>query len=157
MNIVQTEAQRRLLQSIMVDISDVEQLTFASSLDPESKQQVLAEKLCQIRQTVLAGINDWQITVEILAGHKQGCMDSLGGFQGLLSGTLDDMDELGLVEPSDEQLQLLAMAARNYAGRVERYLTLRAEVELDRAETHLQVPEDGSVRPVTGIEEVCNG
>lgn len=128
MNTVQISRQRELLQAIASDIADAEQIAFGSSMDMESKQQLLGEKFSQIRQTAMAGINDRNATAMILGGYKADCLESLLGFLDLSNSTVDEIADGLLKEPSDTQLQLLAMSATSYAERVSKYLQLKADV-----------------------------
>jgi hypothetical protein len=128
MNTGHIEQQRNLLQTIAIEISDVEQIAFGSSMDPESKQRLLGEKLCQIRQAAMAGINDQDIATVILNGYRVDCLDSLLGLLNLSNSTVDEMEEGGKIEPTDMQLQLLAMAARNFGNRFEKYMQLKTDV-----------------------------
>lgn len=125
MNTIQIERQRDLLQSIVLDISDIEQLAFGSSIDLESKQQLLGEKLCQIRQTATAGLFDEHINAVILDGYKSDCLDSLMGFLDLSNSIMDETVTGLTTEATDTQLQLLAMAATSYVERFAKYLQLK--------------------------------
>jgi len=126
MNTVQiVKHQRDLLSSIATDIADVEQMA-GRILAKGVTSRLLANKISQIKDTATTGIVDEHINAVILDGYKQDCLDSLLGLQRLVHLTVVANEEDGEVEPSDEQLQHLAMAARNYTDRVESYLQLMA-------------------------------
>lgn len=131
MNIEQMIDHRDLLQAIVRDVNDLEQMTFGTAINPEHKQRILLEKLNGIRQAAHAGLNDRDAIVRAILGYRQDCLDSLSGFQGLLEQTLEAIEEDGVVEPDDGQLQLLGMAARNAAERVESYLQYKDSLEVD--------------------------
>lgn len=122
MNTGQIERQRDLLQAIVLDISDIEQIAFGSSMDPESKQQLLGEKLCQIRQTALGGINDRESFDRILQGYHDDCISQLSW----MWETFEDLIFDDTVK--DEQLQQLALAARNFSDLVDKFLQLKTGV-----------------------------
>jgi hypothetical protein len=115
----QLERQREILRAIASTISDVEQIAFGSTIDMESRQQLLGEKLCQIRQAANIGINDQEIPEGILERYRSDLMGRLAGMGELL----DDILEAG--ELDDLRLQVLGFAARNFSDGVGKYLQLK--------------------------------
>lgn len=119
MNTVQIEQQRNLLHAIVLDISDVEQIAFGSSHDLNSKQRLLSEKLCQIRQNAVAGMNNQEIINRIIQGYHDDCMTQLAW----MWETFEDLIYNDVV--GDEQMQQLALAARNFSNLAEKYLQVK--------------------------------
>lgn len=116
---VQLERQREILRAIASNISDVEQIAFGSSIDMGSRQQLLGEKLCQIRQAANIGINDQEISERILEGYRSDLMGRLAGMGDLFNNILMNG------EFDDHRLQLLGFAARNFADGAWKYLQLK--------------------------------
>jgi hypothetical protein len=112
------DRQRELLKGIVLDISDVEQIAFASGIDMAGRQQVIAEKLRSIRHTALAGINDHIIVDRILRGYRTDCLSKLGWLGDVCNKGIDG-------EIKDESLQEMALAATGFACSVEKYLALK--------------------------------
>ncbi len=119
--IKQLEKQNDLLQRIAMDTTDIEQIV-GGSMAPDDRQRALLVKIGNIRRAALAGMSDREITVKILTGYREDCVNVLFTVKEQLDAYFS-----GRISLNDEQLQHMVMACEMYVRMTQKYFGKKAQ------------------------------